>query len=86
MDLFADKILREGEIMIDKIKAIPEKAAFTIGLSLILFVPLFLFFISLLFPLGYWTEMIINLVAIFFSTLFVLSAADKRHSRIGKKK
>ncbi|MFE7064021.1 hypothetical protein ACFVAD_17965 [Sutcliffiella sp. NPDC057660] len=72
--------------MIAKIKAIPEKAAFTIGLGLILFIPLFLFLMSLLFPLGYWTKMIISLVAIFFSTSLILSAADKRHSRIGKKK
>lgn len=73
--------------MIAKVKAIPEKAAFTIGLGLILFVPLFLFLMSLLFPVvEYWIEMIISLVAIFLSTFFVLSAADKRHSRIGKEK
>lgn len=72
--------------MLNRIKDLPEKVAFTIGLSLILLVPLFLFLMSLLFPVGYWTEMIISLVAIILSTFFVLSAADKRHSRIGKKK
>ncbi|MBM7620016.1 hypothetical protein JOC95_001868 [Bacillus tianshenii] len=72
--------------MIGKIKTVPEKAAFTIGLSLILFVPLFLFLVSVLFPLENWTKMIISSIAIFLSTLFILSAADKRHSRIGKGK
>ncbi|MCA1318414.1 hypothetical protein LC085_00705 [Bacillus tianshenii] len=72
--------------MLEKIKAVPEKAAFTIGLSLILFVPLFLFLVSVLFPLENWTKVIISIIAIFLSTLFILSAADKRHSRIGKGK
>jgi uncharacterized membrane protein len=76
----------EGGKMLDKIKAIPEKAAFTIGLTLVLFTPLFLFLMSFFFPIGYWTEMIIGGIVSFISILFILSAADKRHSRIGKQK
>ncbi len=71
--------------MLDGIKALPEKVAFTIGLSLILCSPLCLFFMSFLFPLGNGTKMIIGSVVYFFALLLILSAADKRHSRIGKK-
>ncbi|MGM0866617.1 MAG: hypothetical protein ACQEWF_18240 [Bacillota bacterium] len=70
--------------MLNKIKAIPEKVAFTIGLSLILFSPLCLFLVSFLFPLGNGTKMIIGSVVYFFAILLILSAADQRHSRIGK--
>jgi hypothetical protein len=70
--------------MLGKIKALPEKVAFTIGLALILFSPLCLFFMSLLFPLGNGTKMIIGSVVYFFAILLILSAADQRHSRIGK--
>jgi hypothetical protein len=70
--------------MLNKIKAIPEKVAFTIGLALILFNPLCIFFLSLLFPLGNGTKMIIGSVVYFFAILLILSAADQRHSRIGK--
>ncbi|WRP07490.1 hypothetical protein U9J35_04795 [Rossellomorea aquimaris] len=71
--------------MIDKMKALPEKVAFTIGLALILFSPLCIFFLSFLFELGNWTKMIIGSVAYFFAFLLIISASDKRHSRIGKK-
>jgi hypothetical protein len=67
--------------IIDKIKAIPEKAAFIIGLALILFSPLFIFFMSFLIPLGNSTKMIIGSVVYFFAILLILSAADKRHSK-----
>ncbi|MHA7136709.1 hypothetical protein ACRTEV_05485 [Rossellomorea arthrocnemi] len=70
--------------MIDKIKAIPEKVAFATGLSLILFSPLCIFLMSFLFPLGNWTKVIIGSVVYSFAILLILSAADKRHSRIGK--
>jgi hypothetical protein len=70
--------------MLGKIKAIPEKVAFTIGLAFILFSPFCLFFMSLLFPLGNGTKIIIGSVVYFFAILLILSAADQRHSRIGK--
>ncbi|KAA0560445.1 hypothetical protein ACQCWA_11805 [Rossellomorea aquimaris] len=70
--------------MLNKIKVIPEKMAFTIGLALILFSPLCIFFMSFLFPLGNGTKMIIGSVVYFFAILLILSAADQRHSRIGK--
>ena len=72
--------------MLDKLKALPEKVAFAIGLTLILTIGLLLFLYSLLFPIGIWTAMIIEGIVIGIAILFILSAADKRHSRIGKKK
>lgn len=74
------------KIILDKLKALPEKVAFAIGLTLILTIPLLLFLYSLLFPIGIWTAMIIEGIVFGIAILFVLSAADKRHSRIGKKK
>ena len=72
--------------MLDKLKALPEKVAFAIGLTLILTIGLLLFLYSLLFPIGIWTAMIIEGIVFGIAILFILSAADKRHSRIGKKK
>ena len=67
--------------MLDKIKALPEKVALAIGLTLILTVGLLLFLYSLLFPIGIWTAMIIEGIVFGIATLFILSAADNRHSR-----
>ena len=72
--------------MLDKIRALPEKVAFVIGLTLILTVGLLLFLSSLLFPIGIWTALIIEGIVFGIAILFILSAADSRHSRIGKKK
>ncbi|MBO1511063.1 hypothetical protein [Metabacillus bambusae] len=71
--------------MLDKIKALSEKVSFAIGFSLILFSPIVLFLMSFLFPSGKWTA-IIQAIVWGVATLFILSAADKRHSRIGKKR
>ena len=71
--------------MLAKLKALPEKVAFSIGLTLILSIGLLLFLYSLLFPIGIWTAMIIEGIVFGIAILFILSAADKRHSRIGKK-
>ncbi|MCZ2258067.1 hypothetical protein [Sporosarcina sp. G11-34] len=72
--------------MLDKIKALPEKVAFAIGLTLILAIGLLLFLYSLLFPIGIWTAVIIEGIVFGIATLFILSAAEKRHLRICKKK
>ena len=72
--------------MLDKIKALPEKVAFAIGLTLTLAIGLLLFLYSLLFPIGIWTALIIEGIVFGIATLFILSAAEKRHLRIGKKK
>lgn len=74
------------KVVIDKIKALPGKVAFAIGLSLILTIKIFLWLYSFLFPIGIWTAMIIEGVVFGIAMLFLLSAADKRHARIGKKK
>ncbi|MUK90815.1 hypothetical protein GMD78_20915 [Ornithinibacillus sp. L9] len=71
--------------MLDRIKALPEMVAFAIGLSLIIFSPIVLFLISFLISFGKWTA-IIQAIVWGVATLFILSAADKRHSRIDKKK
>ena len=70
--------------MIDKSKALPEKVAFGIGLTLILVVLIYCYF--LLFSFGIWTTMIVRGIVVGVATLIILSAADKRHSRIDKKK
>lgn len=72
--------------MLDKMKSIPEKVAFVIGLTLILISPIFLFLMSLLFPFGIWTSIFIEVMVCFFAIIFILSAADKRQSRIGNTK
>ncbi|WP_210469146.1 hypothetical protein [Sporosarcina sp. 6E9] len=72
--------------MIAKLKALPEKVAFGIGLTLILGIGLLLFLYSLFFPIDIWTTLFIEGIVFGIAMLFVLSAADKRHSRIGKKK
>ena len=72
--------------MLDKIKALPEKTAFFIGLFLILFSGIFLFLFSFLFVIDIWMTMIIEAIFWGFAYLFILSAAEKRHSRINKNK
>lgn len=67
--------------MLAKIKALPEKKAFFIGLFLIILSPFVLFLFSHLFPIGNWTTMILQGIIWAFATLFILSAADKKHSR-----
>jgi uncharacterized membrane protein YjjP (DUF1212 family) len=62
--------------MLDKIQALPEKVAFAIGLSLTLFSPIVLFLLSF----GKWTA-IIQAIVWGIAILFILSAADKRHTR-----
>ena len=63
----------------EKIKALPKNVAFGIGLALILVSGFLLSFEN-------WTAMIVRGIVFFVATLFILSAADKRHSRIDKKK
>lgn len=72
--------------MLGKIKALPEKVALSIGLTLILFTGLLLFLLSLLFPIGIWITIITEAVVIGIAFLFIASAADKRHSLIDQKK
>lgn len=67
--------------MLAKIKALPEKTAFLIGISIIIISPIFLFFVSFLTPIGNWPIMIMQAIIWGFATLFILSASDKRHSR-----
>jgi TM2 domain-containing membrane protein YozV len=71
--------------MLDKMKALPEKAAFAIGLTLLLGSGLLLFLLSLLFPVDNWTTIIVGGIIWGIAFLFIASAADKRHSRMGKK-
>lgn len=70
--------MEKVKIVIDKIKAVPEKKALAIGFILI-------FFSSLFFPYTNWIAMVIGGLSGFFAVFFILSAADKRQARIGKK-
>jgi hypothetical protein len=72
-------------IMLDKIKELPEKFAFITGLTLILVSPFFLFLLAELFLFNNSTSMIIQGIVYAVATLFILSAADKKHSRIDEK-
>ncbi|WOD65266.1 hypothetical protein NQZ71_25595 (plasmid) [Niallia taxi] len=66
--------------MLDKIKSLPAKLAFSIGLTLIIGSPLLLFLFSSLFSIGTWTIMIVQGIIFCIALLFIVSAADKRHS------
>jgi hypothetical protein len=68
--------------MLIKIRELPEKVAFTIGLSLIFVSPIVLLFISV----GKWMTIVIQSIVWAVAFLFILSAADRRHSRIGNNK
>ena len=68
--------------MIDKIKALPERMAFVIGLSLTLLSPIVLY----LLPIDDWTTMLMQAMIWGVAILFIVSAADKRHSRISNNK
>ncbi|NLP52561.1 hypothetical protein [Bacillus sp. RO1] len=71
--------------MLDKIKTVPEKKSFFIGLTLVLITPL-LFLLSDSFPeIPNWIVISIGAFISFFSIAFILNAADKRHSRLGKR-
>jgi len=72
--------------MLDKIKDLPEKVAFAIGLTLLLVSGSLLFLLSLLFQIGNWATWILGGIIWFIASLFIASAADKRHSRLDKKK
>ena len=71
--------------MIEKIKALPEKVAFRIGFTLILSSPILLYLLSLLFSFGNWTTRMVQGIAYSIAVIFILSAADKKHSRFDKK-
>ncbi|AYA75987.1 hypothetical protein DOE78_11365 [Bacillus sp. Y1] len=65
--------------MLDKINALPQKISFAIGLSLIVGSGVLLFLLSLLFPIGKWTMMIVGGIVFGIAFLFIANAADKRH-------
>ncbi|OCA84149.1 hypothetical protein A8F94_15615 [Bacillus sp. FJAT-27225] len=71
--------------MRDKLNAIPERIGFAIGITLILVSSLLLYLLSLFFNIGPWTQMVVGVPIWFIATLFIVSAADKRHG-INKKK
>ncbi|MDR4886273.1 hypothetical protein RGU12_01770 [Fredinandcohnia sp. QZ13] len=71
--------------MLDKIKEFPEKAAFAIGLTLLLVSGSLLFLLSLLFHIGNWATWIVGGIIGFIAFLFIASATDKRHSGLDKK-
>ena len=79
------KNLEKVKKLIDKIKALPEKVAFVIGLTLILGSGLLLFLLSYLFSFGIWTTMIVQGIVFGVAFIFISSAADKRHPPIDKK-
>lgn len=72
--------------LLGKIKVLPEKVSFAIGLTLILGSGVFLFLLSFLLHISNWVTMIVTAIIFYIAFLFILNAADKRHSRIEKKK
>jgi len=65
--------------MLNKMKALPEKLSFAIGLTLLLGSGVLLFLLSLLFPIGKVTTMVVGGIIIAIAFLFIANAADKRH-------
>lgn len=65
----------------EKIKALPEKISFAIGLTLLLGSGVLLFLLSLLFPIGKMTTMIVGCIVFCIAFLFIANAADKRHKK-----
>ena len=63
--------------MIRKIKQLPEKTALVIGIAIILAS-------GLLFPLNNWLGFVLRAVIIGIGFFFILSAADKKHSKKNK--
>lgn len=75
-----------GVIILAKIKALSEKVSFAIGITLILGNGVLLFLLSLLFPIGNWTTMIVGGIIFGITFLFILNATDKKHSSANKNK
>jgi uncharacterized membrane protein SirB2 len=70
--------------MLAKIKALPEKVAFAVGLTLLLVSGFLLYLLQLFFHIGNWFTIIAGGIIWFIAFLFIASAADKRHTRIEK--
>lgn len=64
--------------MLNKMKKLPEKVSFAVGLSFIVGSGVLLFLLSLLFPIGNWTTMIVGGIIIGIGFLYIANAADKR--------
>ncbi|ART75015.1 hypothetical protein B4U37_02685 [Sutcliffiella horikoshii] len=71
--------------LLHKVRAVPEKKSFLIGMTLILITPLLSFLIVDLFLMSNWIMIFVGVFINFFSLLFILNAADKRHSRLAKR-
>ncbi|RIW32026.1 hypothetical protein D3H55_14215 [Bacillus salacetis] len=72
--------------MLQAVMALPEKAAFFLGLVVILLSEILLFVITLLLPFPSSITIIIKAIVWFMAFLMILSAADKRRLRLKKKK
>lgn len=62
--------------MLDKIKALPHKVTFAIGLTLVLVVST----MSAILPFSIWS-MLVEGIFLFIAMLLILSASDKKHSK-----
>lgn len=71
--------------LLHKVRAVPEKKSFLIGMTLVLITPLLSFLIVDLFLMSNWIMIFVGVFINFFSLLFILNAADKRHSRLAKR-
>lgn len=71
--------------MFDKIKAVPEKKSFIIGMTLILVTPLLSFLIVDLFLMPNWIMISVGVFINFFSISFILNAAYKRQLWVSKR-
>lgn len=71
--------------LLHKVRAVPEKKSFLIGMTLVLITPLLSFLIVDLFLMSNWIMIFVGVFINFFSLLFILNGADKRHSRLAKR-
>lgn len=70
--------------LLQKVRAVPEKKSFFIGITLLLITPLLSFLIVDLFRMSNWIMISVGVFINFFSVSFILNASDKRHSRLRK--
>lgn len=67
--------------MLNKIKQLPEKTSFFIGLSLILLSGILFFILSFAFTLSSWIVLLMESVMIGFGFILIINASMKRHAR-----
>ncbi|MGY3715893.1 hypothetical protein ACWE42_10250 [Sutcliffiella cohnii] len=67
--------------MLNKIKQLPEKTSFIMGLSLILLSGILFFILSFAFTISSWIVLLMESVMIGVGFILIINASMKRHAR-----